>query len=73
MREAHSAIVSSWALCEVVVPGPNQPSFAKYLDLEMLVHAGGKERTEREYAALFATAGLRPGARHSDRRADVGD
>ena len=50
---------SRLALCEVVVPGPNQPSFAKYLDLEMLVHAGGKERTESEYAALFAAAGLR--------------
>ena len=50
---------SRLALCEVIVPGPNQRSFAKYLDLEMLVHAGGRERTESEYAALFATAGLR--------------
>ena len=50
---------SRLALCEVVVPGLNQPSFAKHLDLEMLVHASGRERTESEYAALFATAGLR--------------
>jgi len=46
-------------LCEVVVPLPNQPSFAKHLDIEMLVHAEGKERTQEEYAALFKDAGLK--------------
>lgn len=46
-------------LVEVVIPGPNEPSFGKHLDIEMIVHAGGKERTETEYATLFETAGLR--------------
>jgi hypothetical protein len=42
----------------VVVPG-NDPGLAKWIDLEMLAMAGGRERTEAEYAALFAQAGLR--------------
>jgi hypothetical protein len=31
------------------------------LDLEMLVNYGGRQRTEEEYRALFAAAGLQPG------------
>lgn len=46
-------------LCEVVVPPPNSPSFAKHLDLEIMVHAHGRERTEAEYGALFAQVGLK--------------
>jgi hypothetical protein len=45
---------------EGVVPPPGVPSFARLLDLEMLaVTSGGKERTEAEYGALFAKAGLK--------------
>jgi hypothetical protein len=45
---------------ESVVTPPGVPSFAKLLDLQMLSTThGGKERTEREFAELFATAGLR--------------
>ncbi|HSQ57871.1 MAG TPA: methyltransferase, partial [Gemmata sp.] len=40
-----------------VVAGPNEPDMAKVLDLEMLLIPGGKERTEAEFAALFAAAG----------------
>jgi len=44
---------------ETVLPPPGVPSFAKVLDLEMLVVSdGGRERTEREYATLFERAGL---------------
>lgn len=46
-------------LMEVVIPPGNGPSFGKLLDLEMLVIAGGRERTEEEYGALFAAAGFR--------------
>ncbi|MFN3241022.1 MAG: methyltransferase [Planctomycetota bacterium] len=42
----------------VVVEG-NEPSWGKLLDVNMLVLTGGKERTEAEFAALFARAGLR--------------
>ena len=41
----------------VIFPG-NEPSFAKLLDLEMLVLTGGQERTEAQHQALFQAAGL---------------
>jgi len=42
----------------VIAPG-NAPSVGKWLDLEMLLMPGGKERTEEEYRELFAGAGFR--------------
>ncbi len=42
---------------EAVVPGPGTDHFAKRLDMTMLVHLGGRERTESEYASLFERAG----------------
>lgn len=45
-------------LVETVVPEGNSPHFSKWLDLEMLVQATGRERTEREYDELFSEAGL---------------
>lgn len=50
---------SKLALYETVVPGPNDKHFAKFLDLEMIVHGGGRERTRDEYAALLTGAGFR--------------
>jgi len=41
----------------VVVPG-NEPSFGKWLDLLMLVYAGGRERTAEEFRDLLATSGF---------------
>lgn len=41
----------------VVLPG-NEPSFAKLLDLLMLVFPGGRERTVEEHGGLMAAAGL---------------
>ena len=46
-------------MVETVIPPGNDPSFAKLLDLNMLVIPGGKERTEAEYRALYAAAGFR--------------
>jgi len=44
---------------EMVVPPPGVPSFARLIDLEMLtISSNGRERTEREFADLFAKAGL---------------
>jgi hypothetical protein len=42
----------------VIRPG-NDFAFSKWLDLTMLVIPEGKERTEQQYEALFAAAGLR--------------
>jgi hypothetical protein len=44
---------------EMVVPEGNAPSPSKFLDLEMLLFLHSYERTEKEYAALFASAGFR--------------
>ncbi|HEX5497766.1 MAG TPA: methyltransferase, partial [Thermomicrobiales bacterium] len=38
---------------------PNENPDAKFSDLNMLVAPGGQERTDDEYAALFAAAGFR--------------
>jgi hypothetical protein len=44
---------------DAVVPEGDKPDFSKFFDLNMLVMTGGKERTEREFAELFAAAGLK--------------
>ena len=44
---------------DAVVPEDDQPDFSKFFDLNMLVMTGGKERTQREFAELFAAAGLK--------------
>lgn len=41
-----------------VVPDGPEPHFSKLLDLEMLLMPGGRERTEREFRALFSKAGF---------------
>ncbi|MFO0809531.1 MAG: methyltransferase [Gemmataceae bacterium] len=46
-------------VAESVIPPGNDSFFGKDLDLTMLVLPGGQERTEGEYRALFAAAGLR--------------
>ena len=45
-------------LLELVVPPGDQPSPAKLLDLQMLVMATGRERTEAEWSALLAAGGF---------------
>jgi hypothetical protein len=46
-------------LLEFVIAPGNQPDLGKWIDMEMLILAGGRERTEAEFADLFARAGLR--------------
>lgn len=43
---------------EMVIKPRNEPQPAKWLDLNMLVIPGGKERTEAEYRAMYAKAGF---------------
>ena len=45
-------------LIESIVPARGAPTFLTFLDLWMLVFAGGRERTEEEYRALLKSAGL---------------
>lgn len=44
---------------ESVIPPGNDPVFAKWLDITMLVAPGGEERTEEEYRRLYESAGFR--------------
>lgn len=43
---------------EVLIPPGGEPDYGKYLDVNMLVLAGGRERTVEEYRALFEAAGF---------------
>jgi hypothetical protein len=46
-------------LVESVIPEGNEPSLAKYGDLVMMLIPGGRERTAKEFGALFQAAGFR--------------
>src|SRR5262249_16470512 len=44
---------------EAVIPVGNSPFLHKFMDLNMLVMTGGRERTEAEFRTLLETAGFR--------------
>jgi hypothetical protein len=44
---------------EAVIPANDEPHFGKFIDLNMLVMTGGRERTEEEFRALLAAADFR--------------
>ena len=46
-------------ILESVIPPGNEPYPGKFMDINMLVVTGGRERTEGEYRALLDRAGLR--------------
>lgn len=46
-------------LVEAVVPATSEPHFSKFIDLNMLVMTGGRERTAVEYGELLANAGFK--------------
>ena len=52
------ALDSRLLLMELVVPPGNEDSFAKLLDLFMLVWPGGRERTENEHRKILGAAWL---------------
>ena len=55
MRDKASGRV---VLIESVLSPPAVPELGKLIDLEMLLMAGGRERTAEEFRALFASAGF---------------
>jgi hypothetical protein len=61
LRSCRAAMApqSRLLLLEPVIAEPNAPSFAKLLDLLMLVVSGGQERSADAHSALLARAGLR--------------
>ena len=60
LKNCHRAMSSNGSLyvIEAVIPSGNEPFLHKFMDLNMLVMTGGRERTEAEYRALFETAGF---------------
>lgn len=44
---------------EAVIPTGNTGHPGKFMDINMMAMTGGKERTEAEYASLFANSGLK--------------
>jgi hypothetical protein len=45
-------------IVDCVVPETNEPHFSKFIDLNMLVMTGGKERTAKEFEQLLNDAGF---------------
>lgn len=48
-----------WSIAETIIHAGNEPDRIKLVDAVMLAVTGGMERTETEYGALIAAAGLR--------------
>ncbi|MRH89151.1 hydroxyneurosporene methyltransferase [Nocardia sp. SYP-A9097] len=45
-------------IIDIVLPGHQRPHAGKFIDLEMLVNATGRERTEQEFRNLLARSGF---------------
>lgn len=61
MKNCHRALPENGKLMlvEAVVPPGDEMHFAKFIDLNMLVMTGGRERTEEEFRQLYEAAGFR--------------
>src|SRR6185295_7715351 len=61
LKNCHRALPqgAKLILVEAVVPATNEPHFSKFIDLNMLVITGGRERTEEEFRALYQASGFR--------------
>ena len=60
LRNCHRAMPESGKLLvvESVVPTGNESCFSKFLDLNMMVMSGGRERSREQFRDLFAAAGF---------------
>jgi hypothetical protein len=47
-------------IVETMIPAGNEPHYSKFDDIEMMVIAGGADRTEAEWGALATAAGFAP-------------
>ncbi len=61
LRNCRNAMSSDGKLMlvDVVIPPGREPHFGKFIDLNMLVMAGGLERTEEEFRRLLEASGFR--------------
>jgi ubiquinone/menaquinone biosynthesis C-methylase UbiE len=60
LKNCHRAMTENGKLLlvEAVVPTGSEPHFSKFIDLNMLVMTGGRERTESEYRRLLEASGF---------------
>lgn len=60
MKNCHRALPENGnlILIEAVVPTTSEPHFSKFIDLNMLVMTGGRERTEEEFRQLYDASGF---------------
>lgn len=63
LQNVHRAMsdTATLLIIESVIPPGNDPYPGKFMDINMLVITGGRERTEAEYRALLERAGLKIG------------
>jgi ubiquinone/menaquinone biosynthesis C-methylase UbiE len=61
MKNCHRALPANGKLIfiEAVVPATSEPHFSKFIDLNMLVITGGRERTAEEFRKLYEASGFR--------------
>ena len=61
LKNCHRALPDNGKLIlvEAVVPASNEPHFSKFIDLNMLVMTGGRERTESEFRKLYEDSGFK--------------
>jgi hypothetical protein len=61
LKNCHRALPDKGKLIlvEAVVPPGSEPDFSKFIDLNMLVMTGGRERTEEEFRQLYEASGFR--------------
>jgi hypothetical protein len=62
LKNCHQALAprnGQVILVELLLSGPNEPHMSKFMDVEMLMLPGGRERTEQEYADLFVKSGFK--------------
>src|SRR6185436_3799347 len=61
LQNCHKAMNpgSKLLVIDAVIPEGNEPHPGKFMDINMLAMTGGRERTEKEFVALFDRAGLK--------------
>ncbi len=61
LKNCHRALPDKGKLIlvEAVVPASSEPHFSKFIDLNMLVMTGGRERTESEFRKLYEDSGFK--------------
>lgn len=61
LKNCHKAMKpgSKLLVLDAVIPEDNEPHPGKFMDINMLAMTGGRERTEKEFVALFDQAGLK--------------